>query len=128
VGTEYDPAFEPTTAERIARNDAVFRDANDRIHDAAIEHGGDGDAFPAICECADPGCREIFTITLTEYEQVRLEPRQFLNVPGHESGSTCRVVGRRDGYVVVEKTGRAGQVAERLARGGGELVPPQSAE
>lgn len=129
MSVDYDPVFEPATADRIARNDAVFRDANERIHDAAIEHGADANVFPVICECADPGCRELFNIALSEYEEVRRNPRRFLNAPGHEaSTSLCRVVDERDGYVVVEKTGRAGEVAEQLADGSGELVTPQSTE
>ena len=45
--------------ERIAKNDAKFREANERISAAAEEHAVEGMRIPFICECADPTCMEI---------------------------------------------------------------------
>lgn len=127
--TAYDPEFEPTTAERMARNDAVFRDANERIRAAAEGHDLDPGRVPFICECADPGCREIVRLTLAEYQEVRENHRCFLNVPGHEAAEgNAEVVSGGDRYVIVEKVGEAGAVAEELAAGGGELVAPRGEE
>ncbi len=107
--------MDPTTEERIGRNDAIFRDANDGIRDAAEEYGLDG-TVPFICECAEPSCREIVRLTLDAYREVRDDSRHFFNAPGHQAaaGPAGRVVAERDGYVIVEKIGRAGEVAEKL--------------
>jgi hypothetical protein len=129
VTATYDSKFEPTTAARMARNDAVFRDANERIRAAAEEHDLGRGPIPFICECADPGCRAIVMLTLAEYRRVRENPRYFVNVRGHEADEgNVEVVENGDGFVVVEKLGEAGEVAERLAGGGGELVVPRADE
>jgi len=103
------------SAERIARNDAIFRQANEDI-DAVAEAEGIEDRVPFICECADPACREIIQMSIGEYVEIRRDPRLFLNVPGHEASAQGwgQVVERHGGYVVVEKIGPAGEVAEQL--------------
>jgi hypothetical protein len=104
------------TAERIGRNDATFREANERIRSSAEEYEIVMQV-PFICECADERCREIVHMDLSEYEEVRAEPTHFLNVPGHEVAAqgAARVVARRQGYLVVEKIGHAAEVAADLA-------------
>jgi hypothetical protein len=103
------------TAERIARNDAIFREANEGIRDAAQEYDLEG-RIPFVCECADPNCRELLRLTLDDYRQIRSDPRHFLNVPGHEAAAQGwgEVIARNDQYVTVRKLGRAGDIAEQL--------------
>jgi hypothetical protein len=55
-------------------------------------------------------------VSLDVYESVRANPRRFIVKPGHERRELERVVDARDGYLVVEKVGDAGAVAERAAR------------
>jgi len=116
VSEEYSEEFAPTTAERIARNDAIFREANDGIAEAAEEHRIDG-PIPFICECAEPSCREIVRLTIDEYRRVRSDPQQFVNAVGHQTAARgwAEVIAETDGHVVVRKIGRAGEVAEQLA-------------
>lgn len=102
------------TLERLARNQATFREANQRIVDAAGEIGVRSQAVPFICECADPACTQVLPIDRADYEAVRRHPRRFLHAQGHDDGFG-EPVEVHDGYVVVEKTGRAGDVAEELA-------------
>jgi hypothetical protein len=104
------------TQERIGENDARFRDANERIHELAADYGLDG-LLPFICECADPQCVEIVRLERDDYRRVRSNPRWFLKVSGHEraEGPAARVVSTHDGWVVAEKVGHAGRVAEELA-------------
>ena len=106
--------------ERIARNDATFRDANERIRDKAEAHNVD--PIPFICECADPSCTAIVQLTIEQYEEIRADPRHFLNVPGHEIAAQGygEVVATRDGYVIVRKLGHAGDVVEDLDERTGE--------
>ena len=101
--------------ERIARNNATFRDANEHIGAAAGAYGIDS-PIPFICECADARCSAIVRLTLEQYEEVRADSRHFLNVPGHQDGAegAAEIVEERDGYVIVEKLGRAGDIVDAL--------------
>jgi hypothetical protein len=101
--------------ERIAKNDATFRDANERI-DAAAEAYGVVTPVPFICECANPTCSKIVPLELEQYEEIRANPRHFLNIPGHQAAAqgAAVVVAERDGYVIVEKIGHAGEVVDAL--------------
>lgn len=112
-------SVDEVTAERVAKNDAIFRDANERLRQAAAEHGFDEQRAPFICECADPRCTRVLQVDVAVYQRVRVNPRWFLNVPGHEAAARghATVVERHDGFVIVEKIGRAGDVAEELAGG-----------
>lgn len=101
--------------ERIARNDATFRRANERISAAAETYGVDM-PVPFVCECADPGCSEVVRLNLEEYEEIRADSRHFFHIPGHRDadGTAGVVVAERDGYVIVEKTGHAAEIAQAL--------------
>jgi hypothetical protein len=103
------------THERIARNNAVFRDANEQIEAAAQAYGLEL-RVPFICECADRGCHAIVRMSLENYGEIRANPRRFFNAADHQEGGeeAAAVVAERDGYVIVEKQGRAGEVAEGL--------------
>ena len=103
------------SAERIGRNDSIFRHANEEIDEVA-EAGRVGEPTPFICECADPRCHEIILMTLAEYGEIRQDARLFLNVPGHEASAQgwAQVIETHGSYVVVEKIGPAGEVAEQL--------------
>ncbi len=114
-GALVERALDETTQERIARNDAIFRAANEDIRESAVEQEFHG-LVPFICECAEETCTDIVQLTLSEYEDVRAHPRHFFNAWGHDAAAqgTVDVVNQRDRYVVVEKRGRAGEVAEEL--------------
>ena len=104
------------TEERIAYNDATFREANERVRAAADAIGLDDGRLPFICECADPSCTDVVLLDRDVYAGIRADPRHFMNVPGHERVAlgAIEVVETHDAYVVVEKTGHAGEVAEAL--------------
>ena len=102
-------------AEQVARNDAIFREANERIEQAAqqLDHA---EHVPFICECADLSCREIVRLTVSEYEDVRSSPVRFVLMTGHELEGTGleEVIARRPEYVVVEKRAEAAPLAAEL--------------
>ena len=104
------------TAERIGRNDSAFRDANEQIRGKAREqHVADDQLIPFICECADEECTSIIQLNLAEYEDVRTDSRQFLNVIGHERAEgTIEVMSKTHNHLVVRKAGRAGEISELL--------------
>jgi hypothetical protein len=101
------------TEERMAANEATFREANERIHERARELEFEP-PVPFLCECGEASCRVIVRLTRAQYEAVRDGGTRFLIAPSHEATAAAAgsVVERNDGYVVVEKTGRAGEVAE----------------
>jgi hypothetical protein len=103
------------TSERIGRNDATFREANEGIA-AAAGVMDFTDRVPFICECAEPACTEIVRVSLEEYEAIRIDSTLFLNAPGHEVAAqgAGRKVREEPGHVVVEKVGRAAEVAAQL--------------
>jgi hypothetical protein len=125
-------AEEERRAERVARNDHVFRRANDAI-EATAERLGMAELLPFICECPDEGCSEIVRLTPEEYRAVRESPRRFLVAHGHQraSGEWGEVVAEHDRYLVEEKLGLAGELVEQLADSGdspGGDDDPRSAE
>jgi hypothetical protein len=101
--------------ERIPKNDATFRDANEHISTVASAYGVHT-PVPFICECANPTCSEIVPLELDQYEEIRANPRHFVNIPGHQAAAqgAAVVVAERDGYVIVEKIAHAGDVVEAL--------------
>jgi hypothetical protein len=106
------------TQERLARNEATFREANERIEEEAEANELTERPIPFICECADPSCVAVLLLTLAEYRRVRSDARRFIVAPGHEAGlSESEPIEHRDGFDVVEKQGHAGHVAEELADG-----------
>jgi hypothetical protein len=100
-----------TIGERLGQNEALFRSINERI-----ERGqwlGERDQLVAFrCECASLGCTALTEMRIADYERVRADPRRFLLQPGHEIVEVETVVERHAGYIVVEKVGDAGKVAE----------------
>ena len=66
--------------QRIAANEALFRDVNERIARSAPDSA---DGLDIICECGDRECLERITVTTAEYEHARSDPTLFLAVPGH---------------------------------------------
>jgi len=100
--------------ERAARNEVVFREVNEQV--AGLEQGSAGGSASFLCECAEPACIDRIGVPLDVYEAVRAHPRRFIVRPGHERPELERVVGTQDDFLVVEKVGDAGAVAERAAR------------
>ena len=64
-----------------------------------------------VCECSQDTCAERVQVALSVYEAVRADPRGFILLPGHEN-QVERVVERVDGFLIVEKEGVAGRIAE----------------
>lgn len=95
---------------RVARNEALFREVNERIKDAAQ----DAEALILMCECGDLECTATFQVAPAEYESTRTGGGFFLVIPEHADLTLERVVARANGFLVVEKLGEAGDVARDL--------------
>ena len=99
---------------RMADNEAVFREINERVQEQADGHGNDGHVYAYFCECSRPDCVERVHQTSAEYEAVRAHGARFILVAGHQIDEIEKVVDTRAGSVVVEKQGVAGDRAEAL--------------
>lgn len=96
--------------ERLARNESLFRSVNERIEEVAAPARGDEDhQFEFFCECSNAGCNLLLPMTVSEYEAVRKDPRQFIVAPGHELPDIETVVVRERTYEVVRKQGEAAE-------------------
>ncbi|MFP5364680.1 MAG: hypothetical protein ACLGI5_18330 [Thermoleophilia bacterium] len=89
--------------ERIARNEASFRELNQSLE--ANVHSGQAEPDYAgfVCECGDGNCDMTVRVPLDAYKSVREDDRLFIVVPGHEIADTEDVVDDGDGYRVVRK-------------------------
>jgi hypothetical protein len=96
---------------KIATNEALLREANE-----AIARGlwpGDSERLVRFrCECAQIECNEAIELTSADYEAVRANGRRFVLIEGHQHPDVETVVDPHRGYVVVEKVGIGGAVAE----------------
>ena len=99
--------------QQLARNESAFRKVNEGI-DAGRGLTGADAVLSFVCECGRLGCSEMISLTVGDYQAVRSSGRHFLLVPGHVSPEAEVVVEEHGGYVVTEKTGVAGEVAEQL--------------
>ncbi len=102
-------------AARLARNQALYREVNERVK--AIN-----EAFNSLlplgdwlCECADPECSERLSLTHEEYEMLRADGSRFAVVPSepHVFPEVEDVVERHERYWVVEKQGTAADLATK---------------
>ncbi len=100
-------------ATRVGLNESIFRQVNEQIESLNRDKGAGDATMTAICECADADCAERLEISLSEYENVRADPRRYIIVPGHELPEFESVVESRDSYHVVQKVdGTAAALAE----------------
>ena len=88
--------------ERIARNETLFREVNERIKQVNVTLAT-AEATDFLCECGDETCTQPISLTLAEYEAVRSESTQFAVVPGHVIPEVERVVASNDRYALVVK-------------------------
>lgn len=98
--------------ERIARNEAAFRNLNDGL-EANVHRGRTDREFAGfVCECGDGDCDTTIRVDLDSYESVRQDQRLFIVVPGHQTPDTEDVVDDGDGYLVVRKHDDVSHIVE----------------
>jgi hypothetical protein len=107
-------AVEAGSNERRARNEALFREVNERIEGLSSEWEDEGEqegSLGIVCECGRNDCIDLIEVTRAKYEAVRSDPRRFLVMPGHEHTDSARVVERNGGFSVIEKLEHAAEIA-----------------
>lgn len=94
--------------ERVAKNEVLFREVNERIREVT-EFPGETDF---ICECGDASCVEPVALSLAEYEAVRTTASRFFVRTGHELPDIEDVLEQTDRYTIVAKrNGIQGKIA-----------------
>jgi hypothetical protein len=102
--------------DRIARNEVLYRELNERVHvveeelsaEGVVEQEQLGEYF---CECGLDDCTEKILMTQTEYETLRSSPFRFAVVPEHLVADVERVVDQNERFTTVEKLERERVIA-----------------
>jgi len=98
--------------ERAARNEALFREVNERVEELH-DHLESGGAAEFVCECGNEMCTQRLAVPFETYERVRSSSVLFLVAPGHERSGIEAVVERLEGFLIVKKDDpAAGQIAD----------------
>jgi len=99
---------------RLALNEAMFREVNERVEDMNKTFSSVTGMFDIFCECGDSACTERIPVPKGIYEETRADATHFLLSAGHENPDVERVILSYDSYVVVEKEGEVvEEVVER---------------
>ena len=99
--------------KRLAQNEALFREVNERV-DAVAHQLGPDVPYEFLCECANAGCTFRLTLPPSVYEAVRADPKQFVVLPDHYTPEIEELALQEDTYWVVRKTGETGEFVEHL--------------
>ena len=95
---------------RIAQNEVLFREVNERIRKVSESMALD-ERFEIFCECGRDDCIEKLTVERTVYEAARSSATRFIVKPGHQSEDVEVVTAGANGYVIVEKRGPTAEIA-----------------
>ena len=95
--------------ERLAKNEAHFRQVNERLKEISTPWMKTTDY---LCECSATSCIETIELTKDEYERARARPTTFVLLPGHERPDLERVVQENDRFVLVEKVVAVEEIVE----------------
>ncbi|MDQ3645853.1 MAG: hypothetical protein M3345_02845 [Actinomycetota bacterium] len=101
-------------AQKMAKNEALFRDLNERIKRAMGSTMLPHEKQQFICECGREDCFEEIELTFSEYESLRQNPRHFAVLRDHDAPEIEKVVATYQAYIVVEKIGVGAEIVEEL--------------
>ncbi len=100
---------------RIGRNEALYRQVNERIEEVNEAFGALTGDFTVVCECGELSCMQQIRVPCETYERTRANPSRFITLPGHQEPDVEDVVERQHGYQIVEKaTPGARRMAEKM--------------
>jgi len=71
-------------ARRIGRNEALFREVNERIERVTQSLQVASETISILCECGDQTCAAQIEVSIPEYERIRKESTLFFVCSGHE--------------------------------------------
>ena len=97
------------SVEQAAETACAFREANEQLEAKADELGLGARGTPYLCECDDPRCTTVISLTRAEYEEVRGHPTRFAMVSGHQQAD-AHLVHEGPRFAVIEKIGEEGRL------------------
>lgn len=107
--------MEADRKRRIGRNEALFREVNERVEALSGTFTSTEQPMQLLCECGNESCFEKVELTREEYERLRADSATFAIIPGHEEPDVETVVEEHERYVIVRKRpGEPEQIAEQL--------------
>lgn len=99
--------------QRLAQNEVLFREVNERVDSLAHDLGPDV-PYRFFCECANADCTFMITLPIATYEGIRSDPKQFVVLPLHYTPEVEELIVQEDTHWVVRKEGEAGEYVEKL--------------
>jgi hypothetical protein len=100
---------------RLGRNEALFREVNERIERVSQSLQVATESFKILCECGDTSCTDQLEVSLPEYERIRRDSTLFFVRPGHEQPEVDDAIEHTKNYDVVrKKPGEAAEIARDL--------------
>lgn len=103
--------------KRLAQNEALYREINERVQQIAVshEHGApDAHEYAYFCECSNADCNLQVSLSPAEYEWVRSDPTRFVVAAGHNLPEIENIIREETDHLVIEKQGEAGDYVEHL--------------
>jgi hypothetical protein len=102
-------------AEQAAGTQSLFREINERVRALNESFSQLLDLGDWICECANETCVEPIELSSKAYEEIRQNGARFFVAPSDEHvwPDVERVIERRPRYWVIEKIGKAGELARQ---------------
>jgi hypothetical protein len=104
------------SVERLARNQALFREVNERLLE--FTEGFQNGSMEFVCECSNEDCTQTVTMNCEEYESVRAHSTFFVVSSGHEILEVENIVDRCNGWTIVQKIAESDYAAETDPRRG----------
>jgi hypothetical protein len=90
--------------ERVALNEVLFRDLNERVEQIVTTLASERpNELEIFCECGTGDCVAKLTLSLADYEGVRAHPERFIVAPDHDTPNVEKVFEKRARYWIVEK-------------------------
>jgi len=106
--------FVDAREKRLAQNETLFREVNERIEDLALTHTDEDEAYEFLCECSNPHCDLRLSLRLSTYEKARSDAAVFIVATGHDLPEIEDVILRGHGFQLVRKQGEAAELAEAM--------------
>jgi hypothetical protein len=101
------PERKRQSAFRRAKNEAIFRENNERIKRRAEvvlpEENKPNFEIGFVCECSDETCHQTVRLTLEQFDRWSKNRKHFILRPDHHQSDIERIVGTEAGFVVAEK-------------------------
>lgn len=123
-GAPFPVDWERRKAERVRKNEAAFKQYNERRKAFEERSAEPDDLIPFVCECGDAGCYDGLLLTVDEVDEAHATPMRYVVKPRHVMPDYERLVEQRESFWIVEKYDPGHAPAERAATASSDLASP----